>query len=121
MAFLSLTASHRKTARSISGRWLGKRAISCVYEIVQIGRDERKLRRLIPSLFHREGKPIPYATLDDAWRAAARAGYPGKLMHDFRRTAATRLDSTPGISRSLAMTLLGAQDRHHVPQVYPAS
>ena len=28
-------------------------------------------------------------------------------MHDFRRTAATRLDSTPAISRSVAMTLLG--------------
>jgi integrase len=38
---------------------------------------------------------------------AKAAGFPGKLMHDFRRTAATRLDSTPGISRSVAMTLLG--------------
>ena len=40
-------------------------------------------------------------------KAAKAAGFPGKLMHDFRRTAATRLDSTPGISRSVAMTLLG--------------
>jgi integrase len=77
-------------------------------QLDQIMRDERKLRRLIPWLFHRDGKPIPYGTLYDAWRAAARAaGYPGKLMHDFRRTAATRLDSAPGISRSVAMTLLG--------------
>ena len=28
-------------------------------------------------------------------------------MHDFRRTAATRMDSTPGISISVAMSLLG--------------
>jgi integrase len=28
-------------------------------------------------------------------------------MHDFRRTAATRMDSTPGISPSVAMSLLG--------------
>jgi hypothetical protein len=28
-------------------------------------------------------------------------------MNDFRPTAAPRLDSTPGISRSVAMTLLG--------------
>jgi len=71
-------------------------------------RDEGNLRRLIPWLFHREGRAIPSATLYDAWRVAAKAaGYPGKLMHDFRRTAATRLDSTPGISRSVAMTLLG--------------
>ena len=63
---------------------------------------------MISHLFHRDGRRIPYATLYDAWRAAAKAaGYPGKLMHDFRRTAATRLDSTPGISRAVAMTLLG--------------
>jgi hypothetical protein len=35
------------------------------------------------------------------------AGYPGKLIYDFRRTAATRMDSTPGISISVAMSLLG--------------
>src|SRR5262245_54680990 len=35
------------------------------------------------------------------------AGYPRKLMHDFRRTAATRMDSTPGISISVSMNLLG--------------
>ncbi len=63
---------------------------------------------MIAWLFHRDGRPIPYGTLYDAWREAAEAaGFPGKLMHDFRRTAATRLDSTPGISRSVAMTLLG--------------
>ena len=76
-------------------------------QLDQIPKDERELRRLIPWLFHRQGNPIPYATLYDAWRTAARsAGYPGKLMHDFRRTAATRLDSTPAISRSVAMMLL---------------
>jgi integrase len=77
-------------------------------QLAQIVRDERSQRRVIPWLFHRDGRPIPYATLYDAWREAARAaGYPSKLMHDFRRTAATRLDSTPAISRSVAMTLLG--------------
>ncbi len=77
-------------------------------QLDQIAKDERDLRRLIPWLFHRSGKPIPYATLYDAWRTAARAaGYPGKLMYDFRRTAATRLDSTPAISRSVAMMLPG--------------
>jgi hypothetical protein len=46
-------------------------------QLEQIVRDERKLRRLIPWLFHRDGGPIPYATLYDAWRDAARAaGYP---------------------------------------------
>jgi integrase len=77
-------------------------------QLAQTAADERRLRRVISWLFHREGQPIPYGTLYDAWREAANAaGYHGKLMHDFRRTAATRLDSTPGISRSVAMTLLG--------------
>ena len=77
-------------------------------QVAQIALEDRKLRRVITWLFHRDGRPIPYGTLYDAWCEAAKAaGFPGKLMHDFRRTAATRLDSTPGISRSVAMTLLG--------------
>ena len=77
-------------------------------QLTKIAQDELKLRRVIPWLFHQEGKQIPYETLRNNWRrAAAAVGYPGKLMHDFRRTAATRLDSTPGISLSVAMILLG--------------
>jgi len=77
-------------------------------QLKHVTRDEQRLRRIIPWLFHRDGKPIPYGTLYDAWRQAAKAaGCPGKIMHDFRRTAATRLDSTPGVSRTIAMTLLG--------------
>lgn len=77
-------------------------------QLKQIAKDERRLRRVIPWLFHRDGHPIPYSTLRTHWRrATAAAGYPGKIMHDFRRTAATRMDSTPGISLSVAMQLLG--------------
>jgi hypothetical protein len=48
-----------------------------------------------------------YTCQNDAWGKASRAAsYPGTLMHDFRRTAAARLDSTPAISHSVAMTLL---------------
>jgi hypothetical protein len=78
------------------------------FQVAQIALEERKLRRVIAWLFHRDGRPIPYGTLYDAWCEAAKAaGFPGKLMHDFRRTAARRLDSTPGILRSVAITLLG--------------
>jgi integrase len=58
-------------------------------QLAQIQRDELKLGQVIPWLFHHNGKRIPYETLRNNWRRATRAaGYPGKLMHDFRRTAA---------------------------------
>jgi integrase len=77
-------------------------------QLARIQCDELKLGRVIPWLFHHNGKRIPYETLRNNWRRATRAaGYPRKLMHDFRRTAATRMDSTPGISISVAMSLLG--------------
>jgi len=77
-------------------------------QLAQIQRDELTLRRVIPWLFHHNVKRIPYETLRNSRRRATRAaGYPGKLMHDFRPTAATRMDSTPGISISVAMSLLG--------------
>jgi integrase len=77
-------------------------------QLAQIQHDELELHRVIPRLFHHKGKRIPYETLRNNWMRATRAaGYPGKLMHDFRRRAATRMDSTPGISISVAMSLLG--------------
>jgi len=77
-------------------------------QLAQIERDGLKLGRVIPGLFHRNGKRIPYETLLNNWKPATRAaGYARKLMYDFRRTAATRMDSTPGISISVAMSLLG--------------
>lgn len=58
-------------------------------QLAQIQRDGLKLGRVIPWLFHHNDKRIPYETLRNNWRRATRAaGYPGKLMHDFRRTAA---------------------------------
>ncbi len=45
---------------------------------------------LSPYVFHREGKRIKY--FGDAWRSACTAaGLPGKLVHDFRRTAIRNL------------------------------
>lgn len=106
--FLTLDRESSKNRTSYKWPLVGELGDLVRGQLVRIALDERKLRQLIPWLFHRDGRPIPYATLYDAWREAANAaGYPRKLMHDFRRTAATRLDSTPGISRTVAMTLLG--------------
>jgi integrase len=106
--FLILDRESSKNGNAYKWPLVGELGDLVLGQLERIARDECKLRRLIPWLFHRNGRSIPYATLYDAWREAARAaGYPGKLMHDLRRTAATRLDSTPTISRSVAMTLLG--------------
>jgi integrase len=106
--FLTLDQESSKNRTAYKWPLVGELGELVRSQLEQIARDERKLRRVIPWLFHRTGRPIPYATLYDRWREATQsAGYPAKLMHDFRRTAATRLDSTPGISRSVAMTLLG--------------
>jgi len=106
--FLTLDRESSKNRTAYKWPLVGELGELVREQLEQIARDERNLRRVIPWLFHRKGKPIPYETLRKVWQKATKAaGYPGKLMHDFRRTAATRLDSTPGISLSVAMTLLG--------------
>jgi integrase len=105
-----LILDYRSSKNRTEYKWplIGELGDLVTSQMTEIRSAEHKLRREIRWLFHRDGKLIPYGTLYDAWRAAAKeAGHPGKLMHDFRRTAATRLDSTPGISRTVAMILLG--------------
>lgn len=63
-------------------------------------------------VFHRDGEPIK--SYNTAWRAACRrAGYPGRLVHDCRRTAVRSLERA-GVSRSVAMQLTG----HKTEAVY---
>jgi integrase len=106
--FLTLDRESSKNRTAYKWPLVGELGERVREQLEQISQDERNLGRVIPWLFHHTGKPIPYETLRKVWQKATKAaGYPGKLMHDFRRTAATRLDSTPGISLSVAMTLLG--------------
>jgi integrase len=67
---------------------------------------------IIPRVFHRNGKPI--RSLYGAWESACTAaGCPGRLLHDFRRTAIRNLERA-GVSRSAAMKMTG----HKTEAVY---
>jgi integrase len=93
----------------IEYRWplVGDMADLVKEQLEQIRLDERRLRRVIPWLFHRNGKKISYFSLHEAWVDAAKAaGYPGKLMHDFRRTVATRLEENK-VPREIAKAMTG--------------
>jgi integrase len=68
--------------------------------------------RIIPLVFHRAGKPIK--TFYGSWRTACdAAGVPGRLFHDFRRTAVRNLERA-GVPRSVAMLMTG----HKTEAVY---
>jgi integrase len=61
---------------------------------------------LTPYVFHRpDGSEIK--SFKKLWRTATvAAGLPGKLLHDFRRTAVRTFERS-GISRSAAMAMVG--------------
>ncbi len=73
---------------------------------------EKRRDLIIPWVFHRDGQRIQ--RFDKAWvRACREAGCPGRLLHDFRRTAVRNLERA-GVSRSAAMALVG----HRTESVY---
>ena len=60
-------------------------------------------------VFHRQG--VPRLNFNKRWQAACkRAGVPGKMFHDLRRTAARDL-VRGGVSETVAMTLTGHRTR----------
>lgn len=73
---------------------------------------EQATGRIIPWLFHRDGNPI--RDFRWAWEAACKAaGVPGRIPHDFRRTAVRNLERA-GVPRSAAMAMVG----HRTESIY---
>ena len=73
---------------------------------------ERATGQIIPWVFHRNGVPI--RRLRVAWAAACRrAGHPGMLLYDLRRTAVRNLERA-GVPHSTAMKMTG----HKTESVY---
>jgi len=75
-------------------------------------RCERAQARIIPLVFHRSGRRIE--SFRRSWRKACeRAGLPGLLFHDLRRSAVRTLERA-GVPRSVAMKLTG----HKTESIY---
>jgi len=73
---------------------------------------ERATGRLIPWVFHRNGRPIKYYRRP--WLTACKAaGVPHRIPHDFRRTAVRNLERA-GVPRSAAMKMVG----HRTEAIY---
>jgi integrase len=68
--------------------------------------------KIIPRLFHREGAPI--GSFRKTWLTACRkSGVPGRIPHDFRRSAVRNLERA-GVPRSAAMAMVG----HRTQSIY---
>lgn len=73
---------------------------------------ERERGKVVPWVFHRDGEPI--RSMQTAWNGACkRAGIPGALFHDLRRSAVKNLEAA-GVPRSVAMKITG----HKTESVY---
>jgi integrase len=69
----------------------------------------KKEGRIVPHVFHRNGRAIKSIRI--AWQNACRdAGCPGRIPHDFRRTAARNLVRL-GLSETVAMGITGHKTR----------
>jgi len=74
---------------------------------------ERRTGSICRWVFHKEGRSLDKgARFYAPWRAACeRAGVPGRIAHDFRRTAVRNLSRKAGVSDLVAMELTGHKTR----------
>ena len=105
------------TTKNDEGRVFPFGALPALADLIHKQRErtsslERERGQIIPWVFHRNGAPI--GRYQEWWRkACARAGVPGRIVHDLRRTAVRRLERA-GVPRSVAMKLTG----HKTESIY---
>jgi len=105
------------TTKNDEGRSFPFKALPALADLLQAQQEQTqevatRTGRIIPWVFHRDGQAIKEfrATWKNACRAA---GVPGRIIHDFRRTAVRDLERA-GVSRSVAMKLTG----HKTESIY---
>jgi integrase len=113
------------TTKNREGRVLPFRALPELAEMIDAQRElttalEKESGQIIPWVFHRGGRPLcsrgkaADRAVYTEWNAACvAAGQPGRILHDFRRTAVRNLERA-GVSRSVAMKITG----HKTEAVY---
>lgn len=85
-------------------------ALPALKEVIEVQRAntttvERRDGKVIPWVFHRGGRPV--LAFFGAWAGACkRAGLPGRLVHDMRRSAARNM-TRAGIPQAVAMQIGG--------------
>ena len=100
--------------KSGKGRTLPFNAVPVLRELLDRQREytravERRTGQLVPWVFHREGRQIK--SIRQGWRTACKkAGFIGKIPHDFRRTAIRNMVRA-GIPEKVAMAITGHETR----------
>jgi integrase len=102
------------TTKNRDGRVFPFAALPELKALLEAQRDEtsaleREKAVIIAPVFHRSGARI--VSIDGAWRTACTAaGCPGRILHDFRRTAVRNLVRA-GVPERVAMLLSGHKTR----------
>jgi integrase len=107
---ITLDAEHSKNGEPRTFPYASFEPVKTLIDGQAAERDRLKAEGTVCArVFHRDGTPIK--SFRAAWASACTAaGYPGRISHDMRRSAARNLVRS-GVSENVAMKLLGHKTR----------